>query len=205
MNKLLRPMFFAALAIGVVACASAVVVRQTAKSAEDKPDVGPSPAAQSAADLLRTYAGADGAFIHAGFLKDTYTKEDLATWLKYPVDEIVTLSLTGDQVRQAFELSVSLYPESNMSFLQISGFEVTFKKTGPTDHRIVSITANGANLDNAKTYTVAMPSLLAHGAVGYYRIWGKAKPTKEFPNVTMESVLKGKKPTAGSLRWTAQS
>jgi len=198
MNNFFRPLVFAILA------AVALPGFSEQKAAEDKPDVGPSLAAQSAADYLRTAAGADGAFIHAGFLKDSYTKDDLSSWLKYPTDTVIVLDLTGEQIRAAFELSVALYPESNMSFLQVSGFEATFKKDGSADHRLVSVTANGAPLDNAKKYSVAMPALLAHGAVGYYRVWGKTKPAKELKDTTMESVLKGKKATLGGPRWSAQ-
>ena len=198
MKTLLRPLFLGALLLGSVAvCATPI-------GNDEKPDVGPNSMAQSAADALRIYASADGAFIHAGFLKETFSKDDLSTWLKYPTDEIMVLSLTGEQIRSAFELSVSLYPESNMSFLQISGFEVTFKKGLPSMHRVTSVSANGTPLENGKSYSIAMPSLLAHGAVGYFRIWGKGKTTKSFPKITMEDVLKGKKATEGSLRWSVQ-
>jgi 2',3'-cyclic-nucleotide 2'-phosphodiesterase (5'-nucleotidase family) len=171
----------------------------------EKPDVGPNAAAQSAADVLRTFAGADGAFIAGGSLKETFNKDDMSTMLQFPTDEIVVLKLTGDQIRQAFERSVSLYPEANKSFLQISGFEVTFKKAKGSGDRIISISASGAALDNDKKYTVAMPSLLARGAVGYYRIWEKAETVKTFPNTKFEDVLKGKKVSEGALRWVAQA
>lgn len=208
MTKYLRPFLLVAF---LVAAATVLAAASAPTKSDDKPDVGPSIAAQSAADYIRSTTGADGAFIHAGFLKESLNKDDLSAWLKYPADSIIVLKLTGEQIRTAFELSVALYPESNMSFLQISGFEVTFKKDAPADHRIVSVTVNGAPLENARTYSVAMPALLAHGAVGYYRIWSKAKPAKELTDTamlkdaTMESVLKGKKATAGSPRWIAQS
>jgi len=173
--------------------------------ADDKPGEGANLAAQSAADYLRAYTGAEGAFIHAGMLKDTFNKDDLATFLSYPTDGVEVLSLTGEQIRQAFELSVSLYPQSNLSFLQLSGFEVTFKKSGAADNRILGITLNGATIDNSRSYTVAMPMLLAKGAVGYFRIWGKDKTAKAFPKTTMEDVLKGKKATEGTSKWIAQA
>lgn len=182
---------------------AAILLASTSIFADDKPDVGPNYAGQSAADALRAFAGSDGAFIAGGMLKDTFNKDDLSTMLAFPTDGIEVLSLTGDQIRQAFERSVSMYPAQNKSFLQISGFDVVYKKAaGPT--RIVSISVNGAPLDNNKSYTVAMPWPLAHGAVGYFRVWNSDKPVKTFPQSTMESVLKGKKSTEGSLRWSAQ-
>lgn len=170
---------------------------------DDKPDVGPNLAAQSAADVLRDFAGADGAFIAGGQLKDTFDRADLSTMLQYATDEVVVLNLTGEQMRQAFERSISLYPSPNQSFLQISGFEVTFKKSASAE-RIVGVTANGSPLDNSRTYSVAMPMNLARGAVGYFRVWDAKHPAKTFPQTTMETVLKGKKATDGSPRWIAQ-
>lgn len=190
---------FRPLVLGALLLASMSIL------AVDKPDVGPNAAAQSAADVLRTFAAADGAFIAGGSLKESFNKDDMSTMLQFPSDEIVVLKLTGDQVRQAFERSISLYPEPNKSFLQISGFEVTFKKTKSTGDRVVSVTANGSALEKDKTYNVAMPSLLAGGAVGYYRIWEKAETVKKFPNTKFEDVLKGKKVSEGALRWVAQS
>lgn len=172
-------------------------------AADEKPDVGPNLAAQSAADEIRSAAGADAAFLGAGFLKDTFSKDDLGSMLQYPTDEIVVLSLTGDQIRQALERSVSLYPQPNQSFLQISGIDVVFKKAGAPNSRIVSVNVGGSPLSDGKTYSVAMPSLLAKGGLGYFKIWDQAKVAKRVER-SLESVLKGKRANEGSPRWTAQ-
>ncbi len=172
--------------------------------ADEKAGLGANLGGQAAADALKAFASSDGAFLAAEQLKETYKKDNLASILKYPTDEITVLNLTGAQIKQAFERSVSLYPESNSSFLQISGFEVTFKKSAAPNSRIVSVTVNGAKLEDGKTYTVAMPSLLGHGALGYFKIWEKAKPTKNPPKGTLESVLKDKKYAETSPRWSSQ-
>lgn len=172
-------------------------------AADEKPDVGPNLVVQSAADEIRSAAGADAAFLGAGFLKDTFNKDDLGSMLQYPTDEIVVLSLTGEQIRQALERSVSLYPQPNQSFLQLSGIDVVFKKTGAPNSRIVTATIGGTPLSDGKTYSVAMPSLLAKGGLGYFKIWEQAKVTKRVSR-TLESVLKGKRASEGSARWTAQ-
>lgn len=182
----------------VLALASSVL------AADEKPDVGANAAAQAAADEIRTFASADVAFLGAGFLKGTFSKDDLATLLQYPTDEVVVLNLTGTQIRQALERSVSLYPQPNQSFLQVSGLDVQFKKSAAPNSRIASVTVSGAPLVDGKTYSVAMPSLLAKGGLGYFKIWDDAKITRRFENRTMESVLKGKKATEGTPRWTAQ-
>ena len=170
--------------------------------AEDGPDVGAHSASQSAADVIRDFAQADGAFLAAGILKKNYSKDNLATLLQYPTNTVVVIGLTGRQIRLAFERSLSLYPQPNEGFLQISGFDVTFKKNGAPDNRIVSIVASGAKLDEAKTYNIAMPSTLAHGGLGYFKIWENAKTVRKF-DATVEDVLRGKRATETSPRWSA--
>jgi 2',3'-cyclic-nucleotide 2'-phosphodiesterase (5'-nucleotidase family) len=173
-----------------------------AETKETGADLG----AQAAADAIKTAGNADGAFIAAGMLKDGYDKtQDLASMLLYPEDQIMVVKLTGAQVRDALERSVSLYPQPNTSFLQLAGFEATFNKNASDGHRITSVTANGSALGNASTYTVAMPARLAQGGYGYFKIWDKPDIVKTIENATVESVLKGKSYTDSSPRWTVIS
>lgn len=176
-----------------------------ARMADERPDVGPNLVIQSAADELRSFASADIAFLGAGFLKESFSKEDLSSMLMYPTDEIVVLNLTGEQVRQALERSVSLYPQPNPSFLQVSGLDIVFKKSGAPKSRIVSVTVGNTALVDGKTYSVAMPSLLAKGGLGYFKIWEQTKVAKKFEGKSIEGLLKGKRATEGTLRWTAQN
>lgn len=173
-------------------------------SADEKANIGPNNAAQSAADAIRSFTGADVAFIGAGLLNETYSKDDLSTLLHYPTDEVVVINLPGSQIRQALERAVSLYPQPNPSFLQLSGVEAVFKKSGTPNSRIVSVTVGGVPLVDGKTYAVAMPSLLAKGGLGYFNVWDDAKVAKRFEKTTLESVLKGKRTAEAAPRWTAQ-
>ena len=173
--------------------------------AEDGPDVGAHSAAQSAADVIKEASGADGAFLAAGILKRTYQKDNLASLLQYPTNTIIVLSLTGTQIRAAFERSLSLYPQPNEGFLQISGFEVNFKKVGSPNSRVISINVGNAKLEDSKSYAIAMPSTLAHGGLGYFKIWEKAKIVKTLDPLTIEEVLRGKKASDTSSRWLGVS
>jgi 2',3'-cyclic-nucleotide 2'-phosphodiesterase (5'-nucleotidase family) len=170
---------------------------------DERPDLGANAVVQSAADEIRSYASADIAFFGAGFVKEKFSKDDLATILQYPTDHVVVLNLTGAQIRQALERSVSLYPQPNQSFLQLSGVEVTFRKSGSPNSRIVSASVAGSDLVDGKTYSVAMPALLAKGGLGYFKVWESANTVKKF-DATIESVLKGKRASEGAPRWTAQ-
>lgn len=158
---------------------------------------------QAAADVIRAFAGADGAFLAAGLVKDAPAKmESLSSILQYPADEIVLVQLKGSQIRQAFERSVSLYPQSNSSFLQISGFEVSFSKSAAPGQRVMSVSAGSSKLDEERTYTVAMPSTLGRGGLGYFKIWDKSKIAKTLDQ-TVEAVLKGKRYVETQPRWSA--
>lgn len=169
----------------------------------DDPDTGAHGPSQSAADVLREFAGTDGAFLAAGTLKAGGTRDNLASFLQYPTDGVVIVSLTGAQVRQALERSVSLYPQPSSFFLQISGFEVTFKRDATASPRVVSVTAGGNRLDESRTYTVAMPTSLGRGGLGYFKIWERDKISRTIENATLESVLKGKRATDSAPRYTA--
>jgi 2',3'-cyclic-nucleotide 2'-phosphodiesterase (5'-nucleotidase family) len=162
--------------------------------------------AQAAADVIRTKAGTDIAFIVAGMFKPDYDKsKDLSTMLLYPDTKISIVKVTGDQLKQALERSVSLYPQANSSFLQLSGVEVTFNKSLSDGKRVVSAKVNGSPLNNSASYTVAMPTPIAEGGYGYYNVWDKPDIVKTLDPDTMESCLKGKPYTDSSPRWAVIS
>jgi 2',3'-cyclic-nucleotide 2'-phosphodiesterase (5'-nucleotidase family) len=160
--------------------------------------------AQVAADLIRSAARADIAFLPAGVLKSTFKSGDLAGLLEFPTDIVVVSELTGVQIRQALESSIAFYPSPNRGFLQLSGLTVTFSKTAEPNKRIVSVSLSGADLDDTKKYRVAMPGLLANGGLGYFTVWGKEQIVETLPNKNLETILKGKSGTDPQPRWHAQ-
>lgn len=159
--------------------------------------------AQVAADIIRDVSGSDGAFIAAGMIKPAFNKEDLSSMLQFPDDEIVVVTLKGSEIRNAFERSVSLYPQSNASFLQVSGFEIVFDPDGPSNSKIKSILAGGSKLDESREYRIAMPSSLGRGGFGYFRIWDRGKIIKTLDG-TIGKTLQGKKASESKSRWIAQ-
>lgn len=163
----------------------------------DKEGHGPS---QDIADIIREAAGAEAAFIAAGMIREGQTS-DLATFLRYPSDEVSVVELKGSQIRQALEKSVSLYPSPYDSFLQLSNIEATFRKGAAPDQRIESASLGGQKLDDRRTYTVAMPATLARGGLGFFRIWTKDAIKKTLEGISLESLVKGKAAKNSSPRW----
>ncbi|HWD41761.1 MAG TPA: 5'-nucleotidase [Fimbriimonas sp.] len=173
-------------------------------SENDKPDRGPTTIGQSAADALKSFASAQGALLPAGLIGKPISKDDLSTILDYPKDEVVVLSLTGSQLKEAFERSLLLFPEPNVGFLQVSGFEITFDKNGQANSKVTLVTVEGSKLEDTRKYDVAMPSSLQRGQLGYSHLWDKAKVVRTFPHSSMLDVLKGKHPSSSSPRWLPQ-
>ncbi len=175
----------------------------TAGGFAENPDRGAHLPSQAAADVLRDVAQTDGAFLAAGLVKTSYQTNNLASLLQYPTDNIVIVKLSGAQLKQAFERSLSLYPQANTSFLQLSGFEVTFNPNGASGQRVISVEQDGAPVGDAQDYTIAMPSSLGRGGLGYFKIWDKSKIVRTL-ETTVETALRGKPYQETAPRWIAR-
>lgn len=162
---------------------------------------GTSAAGQSIADALCAATSAPIAFVPDGVLNSTGKKDDLSTWIQFPAESVSVVRLTGKQIRSALERSVSLFPSSNPSFLQVSGIDVVFDKDKSPDKRVVSATVLGAALEDAKSYEVAMPTSLAKGGLGYFMIWEKTAVVRTLPKTTMGGLCAGKPVLDSDARW----
>lgn len=157
------------------------------------------------ADAVRHAARSEVAFVHAELLKEValpvgpVREAELRRVLVVPQDEIVVLRLTGQQLRQALERSVRIYPARNQGMLQVSGLTAVFNPSQPEGSRIVELKVNGAPIADSRTYTVAMPALLAGGAQGYHRIWEKAPRLQERRYGTVADALVEYAKTRGAL------
>jgi len=153
------------------------------------------PAAQAAADIVRSAAGADVAFLPAALLKEG-NPNDLATWLQHTGDEIVVVSLRGSELTKAIERSVANYPLSNSGFLQLSGLQATFSASKSPESRVMEISVGGSVIAPTRQYDVAMPSTLAYGSLGYFKIWNRSQIVRK-TGITLDAALKGK---SGNVR-----
>jgi len=165
------------------------------------PDTQSDPAAQAIADMLREAAGSDIAVVPAGVLKAQSDANDLATALQYPTMDIAIVTMSGAQLKDALERSVSLFPSPNTGFLQLSGINAAFSKSAAVGSRVTTISIGGS-FDKSKNYTVAMPGSLARGGMGYFKVWDRTQISKTLQGVTMESLVKGKSKLVKEPRWT---
>jgi 5'-nucleotidase len=137
------------------------------------------------ADALKAATNVDAAIIAADALTNVtlstgdLSRNDLKSLLEDPDDTVATLVLTGTQLKTVLERSVSAYPKPFDGFLQVSGITVAFNAAKAGSPRITALSVNGIPVKPDKSYRVATLSTLAHGGLGYFRMWkdGDITPT----------------------------
>jgi 5'-nucleotidase/UDP-sugar diphosphatase len=128
---------------------------------------GESPLGDLITDSMRSVTGAEIAFhnsygIREPLLKGTITRRD--TYEVMPFDNtIYTMQLTGGQVREILEQSLSL----KQGLLQVSGLKVVYDPEGPSGSRVLTVSCGGRELDNQRSYSVVTNSYLAQGGDFY--------------------------------------
>jgi hypothetical protein len=158
---------------------------------------------QSIADIFRTESGSDIALVASGFLSPTRDNKNLADMFKFPTDELWLVSLTGKQLMDAFERSLSFYPESCPDMLYFSGSEVTFQTGKAIKTKVTGATINGAPIDPAKSYKVTMPASLARGGLSYFAVWNFQKPEKLISPI-IKNLLLNKSVQSSTVRWLSR-
>ena len=128
-------------------------------------------------DALRHATNADIAIMHAMAFRaqaripdGPVSEQAFRDLLAAPESKIITLQLTPVLLRTIMQRSLARTPHPNTAFLQFSGMQVLFDGAKPPAERVTGILVGGKALnlaDTKTTFTVAMPSQLAIGAVGY--------------------------------------
>lgn len=142
------------------------------------------------ADAMRAAAGADVAVMNGGGIRagkvyapgSTITRRDILAELPFS-NRVVTLYLTGRDLRAALENGFSVLPRAGGRFPQVSGLSIEIDPRQPAGTRVVSVKVDDAPLDEAKTYKVATADFLARGGDGYvqFRDATRALPDNDAP------------------------
>lgn len=84
---------------------------------------------------------------------------------------LATMELTGAEVKEALEHSVSNAPEESGGFLQVSGLNYTYDSSEAAGERVQDVTLNQDGdwvaLDESETYVIATNAFTAKGGDGY--------------------------------------
>lgn len=158
---------------------------------------------QSIADIFRMASGSDIAFVASGFLTQKGEGKNLAAAFQFPADELWQVSLTGKQLNDAFERSLSFYPEPCPDTLYFSGGEVMFSAPKTSRPKIIGATIGGLALDPTKSYKVSMPASLARGGLSYFAVWNFQRPEKVISS-SISKLLEGKSVQTSTLRWLSR-
>jgi 2',3'-cyclic-nucleotide 2'-phosphodiesterase (5'-nucleotidase family) len=125
-------------------------------------------------DAMRDLAQADAAVMNGGGIRGgkiyapgtEITRRDVLAELPFG-NRVVTLEITGRDLRQALENGLSLLPYSGGRFPQVSGVKLVADVSRMVGDRIVSMEVAGAPLDPAKRYRIATNDFMARGGDGY--------------------------------------
>ena len=148
-----------------------------------------------ATDALRDCTGTPISLIPAGSFREVTIPrgvvkvDDVQKSLQYPDDKIIIIEVTGEQLAKAMERSVSIHPQKNLGFLQVSGLDVIFDAGAAKGSRVTALTTtSGIRIAANQVYRVATTQPLAEGAYGYFTIWGKNLKTTSTGKTTSQAV-----------------
>jgi len=165
-------------AVGTYAASCKVTIPLDGRTAR----MGESTLGDFVADAARAALDADVALIQAGQLRGDILpvgeldEECMQMALLYPGEPLMLTQIPGSKVLEALERGLSALPQPNPGFLQISGMTVIYRPSDAAGRRVVSVTVGAEPLNPTRTYSVAMPSSLAKGAMGYSRVFQNLKP-----------------------------
>ena len=147
------------------------------------------------ADIMRRVTGADVTLINGGGIRTSIRKGEVRVkdvYAALPFDSyIVSIRLTGRQVREALEHGVSAVENKEGRFPQVSGMTFEYSPSEKQGSRIKEIDVAGAPIHLDQEYLVATNDFLAAGGDGY-RAFGEAiRSSKDFS--TLGGVMKGEK------------
>lgn len=174
--------------------AQTVQVREPLSTASVR--VEESTLADVVADAMRSVTGAEVALVAATSFAEVTIQpgnvnvEEFERALVFRGDTVVIMKLSGAQIRKALEHGLALYPAKSAAFLQVSGLSFQINPSAPRNERVENLKVGKEPLDVARTYTVAMPSPLASGALVYSKAWSKEDMERD-TKITLGDALKG--------------
>ena len=113
----------------------------------------------------------NGGGIRAAINAGPITTGEVITVLPFG-NTLATMDITGAELKEAFEISVSKYPGENGGFLHLAGGKVKFDSTKPEHERVVSVSYLNEDdeyveVQDEKIYTIATNAFTAKGGDGY--------------------------------------
>jgi LPXTG-motif cell wall-anchored protein len=113
----------------------------------------------------------NGGGIRAGINVGPITVGEIITVLPFN-NTLATMEVTGAELKEAFEVSLSTYPVETGGFLHVAGGKVVYDMTKPSKQRIVSVSylneaGKYVEVQDTVKYTIATNAFTAKGGDGY--------------------------------------
>jgi 2',3'-cyclic-nucleotide 2'-phosphodiesterase (5'-nucleotidase family) len=123
------------------------------------------------ADALLDVTGADAALTNGGGIRSSIeagkiTKGEIITVLPFG-NQIVTVKVTGADIKAALENGVSDYPNAKGAFPHVAGLTFKIDPAAVKGDRVHTVMAGGKALDEKAVYTLATNDFLAAGGDEY--------------------------------------
>lgn len=126
------------------------------------------------ADVMRAATGADVALLNGGAIRgdavvaaeSKLSRKTILAALPF-ANRLVTLELSGADLRAALESAFSGLSSDAGRFAQISGARLVVRRDAVPGARLLSVEIGGAPLDDSRLYKVATNDYLARGKDGY--------------------------------------
>ncbi|MDP4098999.1 5'-nucleotidase C-terminal domain-containing protein [Paenibacillus sp. P96] len=123
------------------------------------------------ADAIRDVSGADVALTNGGGIRTSIPAGDVTKGQVISVlpfgNQVVTLEVTGADIKAALENGVAAYPEPSGGFPQVSGMTFQIDTSAAAGSRVTSLMIGGKAYDPAATYTLATNDFTAVGGDQY--------------------------------------
>lgn len=156
------------------------------------------------ADVIRKTSGADAALINGGSIRTGIHRGEIKRMDIYSVlpfdNYIVSVKLTGRQIREALEHGVSAVENGEGRFPQVSGLTFNYSRSAIPGNRVKEVLIRGVPIDPRGEYTVATNDFLAAGGDGYKAFGEAVRSSKDF-SVTGGAMTGAKLVYSDSGRW----
>jgi 2',3'-cyclic-nucleotide 2'-phosphodiesterase (5'-nucleotidase family) len=124
------------------------------------------------ADAMRTRLAADVGLINGGGIRTDriipagpLTRRDIHGLLPF-TNAVMKLAVSGARLRETLEQGLAGLERGGGGYPQVSGLRVTYDPRRPVGERVLTVDVNGAPLDAAQIYTLAVVDYVAGGGDG---------------------------------------